>query len=560
MIAKVIVNGSLDSVASWQSDSAIHITQIESLTIHDFEKQLSGTASDDLIVFVNGDRCFSKGKLDQLENTFLNQHCDVLFSASAGFHYDDEVLRYYFWKFYPRFHTPFHYLDSNAFVGKAGALKKLFSQISKEYQDGISWHDLLTRFYVECLLKALYTDLIINLDRDQNIFCNLDGRRSAFRWPMLGWMHADLFLRMETADLQQKDLTYLQDRSWDLSWDKEGLPYIIGYKNPVLYIANGGAKNLSRIKDRIEGVEPKGKEFGMYMTSLAAYIKSIFAFFYALLINRGSTSPYRIFRYSANKNAEWKAVMEKFLNHLERKEGFTFAHFNDGELTFIKKYINGDHAETWFGRRQQKYTKQLGERLTKALKLDQKGYYVGVPCSTHHPRLRKLADELTEGQTNTVPAMSLHHNPRYFPNLINHMKDRQCFFVKNEYQKLDVFEKLGVDIKPDNQIIVPFKNSYLLFDELKERKFPDGAIVILICGMLAKIIIPEWFERNPNTTFIALGSSMDDFIQRTNTSFRLYPKEGLPLTCNIQPTKFFAFGWKKECKECWTMEKEFTLD
>ncbi|MEO9477169.1 MAG: hypothetical protein ABJG41_16610 [Cyclobacteriaceae bacterium] len=552
MSLKVISYGPLNTR---DEETQLDIKTIDQLSIKLFLKQIETFSADDIVLFLNSEQSLAAGNFNIIEGEFNRAECDVLFSATAAFHYDDEVLRYYFWKFYPRFDTPYQYLDSNAFIGKVSTVKALFNQITQEYPDSFSWHDLLTRFYAEYLLEAVNVDVSVKLDRHQRVFSNLDGRRSAFKWPVFSWMHADLLRRSE----EQAGLALYQDKLWDIRFSEQSRFSENGKQDtkPQVYLTGAGPEVARAVFRRVMTGKGSPKSPAVFFKFLFAYVKSLLAFFYALLINRFTVRPYRIFRYSANKNPEWKAVMSKFLKHLESKEGFTFAHFNDGELTFIKKYTTGDHTETWFGRRQQKYNKQLGERLTKALKLDQENYYVGVPCGTHHPRLRRLSDELTEGQTNLVPAMSLHHNPRYFPNLINHMKDRPCYFVKNEYQNLEVFQKLGVEVKEENNIIVPFKNSYLLFDDLKERKFPDGAIVILICGMLAKIIIPEWFERNPNTTFIALGSSMDDFIQRTNTKFQLYPKEGLPLTCNIQPTKFFAFGWKKKCKECWDMEEVF---
>ncbi|MFT6867194.1 MAG: hypothetical protein ACJA08_002033 [Cyclobacteriaceae bacterium] len=553
---KIGIFGSIVSDSSFFADypNAVKLGRKSLTSLGNFLETLG---DNEVVLIMDADHVITKAMESEYAIGFERQNCDILFAASAAFHCDDDVLRYYFWKFYPRPKSVYHYLDSNAFIGKVGSIKNLIAQIKHEYPEGFSIHDLFTRFYIDYLLNAVSSDLIIKLDRNQELFGNLEGRRSAFKWPMLSWMHTDLFLRYETASLVKVQKTHFQDNLWDIDHSDGDIAFNKRQKtNPSIWITSG---DLGRISKRLKNISPGRKGVDVFLKSFTSYLKSLTSFLYAWLVNRGETRLFRIFRYSANASTEWKQTMKKFLQHLERNEGFTFAHFNDGELTFIKKYINEDHSETWFGRRQQKYTKQLGSQLTKALKLDQERYYVGVPCSTHHPRLRKLADELVAGQKNVVPAMSLHHNPRFFPNIINHMKDRQVFFVKNEYQKLDIFEKLGVEIKEENQIIVPFKNSYLLYDELKDRLFPDGAIVILICGMLAKIIIPEWFERNPNTTFIALGSSMDDFIQRTNTKFQLYPKNGLPLTCNIQPTKYFAFGWKKECKECWMVEDHFDL-
>lgn len=517
---------------------------------------LEGVNDDDRVLIFNAAHTLLKGKPIGYVGEFDVMDADVVFAASAAYRFDDEVLRYYFWKFYPRIQTPYHYLNSDACIGKAAKLRLLISQIREEYPADFSFQDVLTRFYVETMLDAISTELKLKIDSNQDLFGCLDDRMSAVKWPMLSWIHADLFQRMEKTALSTNNRLFYRDVLWDVEFSKRRSFSFNGKLKSTasIWLAEVSQEHLERIDLRLKN-QPKSRPFGVVVASKMAYLKSLWAYFMAWIINRGETRPFRIFRYSANANPEWEGVMRKFLGYLRRREGFTFAHFNDGEMTFIKKYLEEDHAETWFGRRQQKYNKDLGQRLTDALKHQKERYHVGIPCSTSHPKLRKLADELVGKHGGVVPAMSLHHNLRYYPNILHELKRRECYFVMNDFQNLNVLKRLGVEVHPDRVIKVPFKNSYLLYDDLKDRKFPDGAVVILICGMLAKILNPAWFENNPKVTFLALGSSLDDFIQRTNTSFRLYPKEGLPLTCNIQPTKFFAFGWKKECPECWTMEE-----
>lgn len=512
---------------------------------------------DDVLLIVNAEHALMQGNAVGYLGEFEVMDADIVFAASAAFRFDDPTLTYYFWKFYPRGKTNYHYLNSDAFIGRAGAISDFLDALVAEYPSDFSFHDLATRFYVECQLGAIETKLRVKLDTNQELFGCLDNRMSVVKWPMLSWMQADLFHRFEKKALLAKSAVDYRDRLWDVTYSKRRSFSFNGRlkTTPTIWLAQASATQWTRINATLQN-QPLACPFSVLFASSLAYLKSLGSFFIAWLINRGETRPFRIFRYSANANPEWERVMQTFLGYLKRKDGFTFAHFNDGEMTFIKKYLEEDHAETWFGRRQQKYNKDLGQRLTDALRLQKERYHVGIPCSTSHPKLRKLADELVGQHTGVVPAMSLHHNLRYYPNILHELKRRECYFVMNDYQNLDVLKRLGVEVHADRVVKVPFKNSYLLYDELKDRRFPDGAVVILICGMLAKILNPVWFGNNPKVTFLALGSSLDDFIQRTNTKFRLYPKEGLPLTCNIQPTKFFAFGWKKECPECWTMMGE----
>jgi len=130
--------------------------------------------------------------------------------------------------------------------------------------------------------------------------------------------------------------------------------------------------------------------------------------------------------------------------------------------------------------------------------------------------------------------------------------NREMFFVMNDYQQLDILENLGVTVKEENKIKIPFVNSHKEYANLKDRQFPEGSFVILMCGMLAKIFIRNWYELNPTATFIALGSTMDDFIQLSNTNYAPYPKQ-LPLTRNIHLIKSFLFGKKKQCVECYNI-------
>lgn len=517
---------------------------------------VSNLQADELVFVLDDSQIWIYNQLNNLEEVFISLQCDILFAASASFIYDDIRLQYYFWKFYPRAQTGWAYADGSAFVGQAGKIEALLQLSAAENLSYISFRDLFTQLYVHYLLGVVQTELVIKLDIRQQLFGDASSQTSTFKWPMFSWIQRELFECLESRRFSQTGKRFTRDRHRGIAClqQEECAVSVAQRTKPAIWLLPRGNGCYERVLARLRNEAMPNRLLIDWIRSLVAYVASLYAFMLVLIINKGTTQPARIFRYSIHKNPEWMLAMNAFLSHLAEEEPFAFSHFNDGELTFIKKYLNEDHTEVWFGRKQQKYDKHLGQRLTEAIAVNLPYYYVGLPCRTHHPKLRELADRLVQKTSNVVPAMSIHHNQRFIPQIVSYMRGRQCFFVKNEHQSLTVFEALGVEIKAENQITVPFKNSYRLYDCLKEKSFAEDAIVVLTCGMLAKIIIPVWFSNNPRTTFIALGSAVDDLIEPWTGKFARYPKGGLPLTGSIWGGKRFTFGQKDECPECWIMK------
>lgn len=237
------------------------------------------------------------------------------------------------------------------------------------------------------------------------------------------------------------------------------------------------------------------------------------------------------------------------VDRLENRLPLSFAHYNDGELTFISDYLAGNHHERWFGRQQQ-YNSDLARRLHEAMQFKKEGYFVGVPCRINHKPLRELADAIVGEYEFKVEAMSIHHNLAYMSRILYALKTREVYFFINNLQDLTLFKAFGMKVMDDRITRVPFKNSYLEYDQYRKLKFPEGAVVVLTCGMLAKILTRAWYESHNNLTVLALGSSLDDHIQKGNINFEIYPRD-TPFTRNIHNSRFFLFGYKKPCKECY---------
>ncbi|MFY0606658.1 MAG: hypothetical protein JXR10_08080 [Cyclobacteriaceae bacterium] len=455
---------------------------------------------------------------------------EVLFGASLLMEFADSVLHYFYWKHYPRPHSHYNFLDATAFLGTAGRLSVLLSEVEERYaysSDYCTLSDMLSRYYADGLNRIFKPSVAISLDHDQELIASthLSNKSKSIR----GWLYQTLY-HLNEQRLAGKDFKHtlnIKEKNGDFF-------HLLTKSAPAtVIVADSRAHQISKDENPVGSVRLETLKQIAYITK----------------VNRGVLSKERIFRNTPNKSTEIDHATRRIIERLEKREPVSFAHYNDGELTFIRDFLSGNHHDKWFGRKQQQYDPLLAERLYEAIKFQKEGYFVGVPCSIDHPDLRKEADEIVGNYENKVQAMSIHHNLYYVPRLIEALKGRDVFFFVNEYQDLSLFEKLGVVVSEQRIVKVPFRNSYLEYDKYEDMDFPKDSVVILMCGMLAKILTKAWFDNQNSISTLALGASLDDHIQVENIGFELFPKK-YPLTRNIKKYRSFLFGPKKRCKEC----------
>ncbi len=478
---------------------------------------------------------------------FESFNADVVFSASADFPFDVSGINLFYWKYYPREQGSYHFVHSKMFVGMAKEIMIMINEIENTYGSSLLFNslqassvevDVFHRFYIDSSFGLLKSAINAKLDREQKLFGTAQGRRSVIKWPMFTLRHGLIFYKYEKEKLGDDKIG---TKLWDFS-SKDGKVY------------NHRIKSIPAIISQPPLI--KGG-FGGITQSFVAYLHSLITIIKMLIYNGGKRKDHEIFRFRHNQNPEIKENIEKLIGFLESGQAFSFTHFNDGEMTFIKKYQDQDHKEVWFGsyfgRIQEKYNKQLGELLKAAFLKRQDYYYIGIPCSVSHPKLSVYAKELRPVDEFTIPAMTFHHNLSKYPRILGAIKNRRVYFVVNVNQDLTFFEKIGFEFNEDQIIRVPFRNAHEEYDSLKDRTFEDGSVVLLMSGMLAKILCAYWFEHNANTTFIAFGSSFDDYIQ-SKINFNLYPKN-FPFSKTLIGSRSYLFGHKNHCDGCYDMSQ-----
>lgn len=475
-------------------------------------------------------------RLEGFEDALGKAQTEVLFAASAELHFDDPGLHYFYWKHYPRPHHFYNYLDSTAFAGKAGSLLALFRELSKRYPEGphSGVQDSLSRYYADSALGCFSPSVRVALDYEQDILAS--ARLSARKRPIANWMYHLLYSKNEVGIYTESGRPGALAMPLNIGRSDGGFFQKLTKTNPSIVVTH---KEVPEVRHTPS----------MFLNLLAMW-RSLKQLLYIGKVNKWHFQKEQIFRYLPNKSAVMDQGIRRIVERLENRQPLSFAHYNDGELTFVRDYLNENHHNDWFGRQQQQYNPLLAERLYEAMRFRKDGYFVGVPCSLDHPHLRKEADQIVGDYPFKVQAMTIHHNLAFMPRILEALKSRTVYFFTNEYQDLTFFERMGVVVKKERTFVVPFRNSYLEYEQYKDMKFPHDAVVVLTCGMLAKILTKVWYESHDGLTILALGASLDDHIQKENIGFELYPKD-TPLTRNLHKYRPFLFGYKKRCKECY---------
>lgn len=491
---------------------------------------LEKTESHVLVIWEANRISMSADFTEKLEQTVNDS---IVFPTSTHLKFDNPDLFYFYWKHYPRPHKRYNFIDTSAFIGPSASLSKLLQDVIDKYPHESSLNVLLNRYYADAANGCFATQGDIFLDHDQKTFAVT--QRSSKPKLKRGWMYELLYQNHERQVLAEHKMKSALKYPLNVKEEKGTFYQLITKSRPAFLITDpepdAGDPMPSSISKEIR--KRTRKEF-----------------FQINKKNKWTQKFDKLFRFKVNEAKQVTEATEWIVRRLEQRKPLSFAHYNDGELSFIRDYLKENHHNEWYGRKQQQYDPDLARRLYEAMQFQKEGYFVGVPCSVHHGRLRKLADKIVDDYAYKVQAMAIHHNLAYMPRLLYALKDREVYFFTNEYQDLSFFKHVGITLDPKRIIEVPFRNSYLEYDKYKGMKFPENAVVVLTCGMLAKILTKVWYENHESLTILALGSSLDDQIQKQNIKFELYPKE-MPLA--VRGGRPFLFGYKKPCRECYKL-------
>ena len=524
----------------------------------------SKTLDDNCLLLVSDafDVSISDDKKKIIEK-YVELDTDIVFSAEANYYFRNSDLNYFYWKHYPRSSTLYHFLNSGNYIGSVENIRNLLSAIFEKYQvdpenteqlmNIRSDQYLLSRFYVDYSYNPNKFPFTIKLDHQQSLFACTAGRMFETEDIPNHWVESFYFFRYQRFLYKYLGLQGLQIKCADIRFNNGKLKNVRTNTNPALLHIAGSRKTFKRALDYLKNRNRVDKDrlFSIIPVIINKLARTGSSVTRRLIeyVNGGDYSAEDLFRYRNQHSSQFLEAGEKIVSRLEQKSPVAFAHFNDGEIDFISHYISKKTTDLWTGRRQHKYDPFLGKALHRAITYSSSHYFRGIPCSQCHTNLRITAEDLVGNDDTIVPAMTIHHNLTLIPRLLMALEGRELWFMANPRQDLSFFEKKGLEVNHNRILRLPFQNSHREYERYKSMRFPEDAVVIMTCGMIGKILMPVWIKNNPNTSFLALGSSLDDHIQR-QYRFRLFPKI-LPMTKNLYGSKPFLFGPKKHCPECY---------
>jgi hypothetical protein len=240
------------------------------------------------------------------------------------------------------------------------------------------------------------------------------------------------------------------------------------------------------------------------------------------------------------------------LDHLEKREPFSFAKFNDGEIEIIQD------KNRLVSRGYQRGNQELSDKLKEALLHRQTNYYPGIPCTHCRSHLYDFACQLLNNDlTNIMSAcVMINSNSKITLETFRRLlPTRRIVMVMSENAANNIDRLKDYGITPYQVITVPFNDAWSKYGEMREgyNKCQNGDVVLFCCGPLGRVLCYDWFKANPTLTCIEIGSFYDPvLVERCY----LYHDDAIQLCegCNIKHMGQSIFP-KNVIRKCYHREQ-----
>ncbi len=201
---------------------------------------------------------------------------------------------------------------------------------------------------------------------------------------------------------------------------------------------------------------------------------------------------------------ELKMLEQKML----AKEPFCFTRYVDGEYGILVNEKIGN-LEWQFRPEEDKW---LFDELTAACAFNSENYFVGIPCSCHHPKTKidaiRAIITVPESQILTGNMFINHNHLLWMPiaQRLDSMFDHIVFVGAGNTERLPfTVSKFFQTNKEAHRTNLSYLQE--IPDYVSQL---DGALVMIGCGPFAKILAKAIWEKTRSNTILDIGSSFDE--------------------------------------------------
>lgn len=229
--------------------------------------------------------------------------------------------------------------------------------------------------------------------------------------------------------------------------------------------------------------------------------------------------------------------LNKFIKYLENKTPFSFVRFSDGEIEILRnRYLEINDGKTIFRGRHfenkfpvfdsKKFDPSLHQNIRRDLLSSSlfrsEFFFKGIP-TTHNEALkdREFLLRLNGGFESNMTFSDLFLNSNYLKyraELVPLFSNYENVYVIANYRS-----KLTGVISNANHIAIP-DNFFENYDEVikdvyrKINNISDDSLVLSSASSLSNILGHMLYQKNPNITFLDVGTSINDLLSLDNST------------------------------------------
>ncbi len=220
------------------------------------------------------------------------------------------------------------------------------------------------------------------------------------------------------------------------------------------------------------------------------------------------------------------------LSRIETGRPICFVRLNDGEAKAL------ENPNCTISRKAQSVDEELSGELANVALFRADDYWIGVPCPTCKPDCNETVMKYVATQYSylTYAVLLINSNwNRTVLNLFNAVGDRPVWIVSGQDQDWS-----GMKLNIRRNIQVPSRNAWQNRHEIisEYNKIPSGAVVLLSCGPLSRVLAYYWFSKRRDCTFLDIGSCFDPWTRNIKYRYQKIVDGGNESpyceTCNVK--------------------------